>query len=154
TRYALALGLHAAGCRNALDLGAHPGRGGMAFTRVLTQTDSMTSEERPVHPKMQLRASEMVSRSPEAFFYVTQSEPGQGMSPRASGLTWTPSAGDQPAPSEWPALWESSITLGALPVRVLRVDPGRLRYALTASTLEPLLQGRPTPRRRLPESMR
>src|SRR5690606_26122228 len=116
----LAAGLKHAGCLYALALGAHPGQGGLAFMRP-SSASAKTNDVKLASADMPMRANDLLSGSAEDFFYVTQSDPEQGLSSRARKLRWSPSPGDQPPPSEWPAVWESSVVLGALPIRVLRI---------------------------------
>lgn len=149
----LARGLRQAGCSYAVHLGRHPGQGGLAYTR-FANSEGESHRVRLADPAMGLRASDALTGSSHSFFFVTHADPQQTLSQPAQRLEWVASVGAQPAPSEWTALWESSTSIGTLPVRLLRVEPHRLKFALTASTLEPLLEGRPTPRRRLPEALR
>jgi hypothetical protein len=87
--------------------------------------------------------------SDKDFFYVIETDNKRTVQEAAEEVTWTPSPGPQPPPEVWPALWEGTIPLGGLPVQLLRIEPGRAKYAVTASSLEPMVVGQAAPRREL-----
>lgn len=146
----LASGLVAAGCDYALHLDMNPGHAGLVYTSIKGTTADGVSGELAV-PEMSIHPREHAVWSDKDFFYLTQSEGGRSVSDQASQMTWTPSAGIQPPPENWPAIWQGTSMLGALPIQLWRIEPGRTDYAVTASSMELMLTGRPTPRRELAE---
>src|SRR5690606_34494430 len=101
----------------------------------------LAASEMSIHPR------EHAVWSDKDFFYVVRNEielPTGG-----EGDDWSPSPGPQPPPSSWPALWSGRAQLGTLAVELLRIEPGRTNYAVTASALEPMTLGQAAPRRRL-----
>lgn len=143
----LANGLVQAGCDYAVHLDMNPGHAGLVFTQVHgAGADGVQGQvavrEMAIHPR------EHAVWSDKDFFYVVQTD-AQRQSDKAATVAWAPSPGPQPPPSAWPAVWSGSLQLGSLTVQLLRVEPGRTRYSVTASTLEPMVVGQAAPRREL-----
>jgi hypothetical protein len=130
----------------------NPGHAGLVFTRISGATadgvdGQLASSEMAIHPR------EHAVWSDKDFFYVVQTD-AERQGDRAADIRWVVSPGPQPPPSTWPALWSGSVQLGSLAVQLLRVEPGRSRYAVTASPLEPMVIGQAAPRRDLaPEEL-
>lgn len=148
----LAKGLAHAGCDYAVHLDMNPGHTGLVFTDVHGASaegvqGQVAVREMAIHPR------EHAVWSDKDFFYVLRTD-AQRQSDKAATVTWLPSPGPQPPPSSWPAVWSGSLQLGSLTVQLLRVEPGRTRYSVTASTLEPMVVGQAAPRRELaPEEL-
>lgn len=158
TGESLAQGLVVVGCDYAVHLDMNPGHAGLVYTHIKgTSPDGVNGQlavrDMTIHPR------EHAVWSDKDFFYLLQSDMGNAPTAHPStGQTqpvqWTPSVGLQPPPPLWPAIWQGTTTLGSLPIQLTRIEPGRTDYAITASAMEPLLPGRPTPRRELPEGAR
>jgi hypothetical protein len=149
TGESLAVGLERAGCSYAVHLDMNPGHAGLAFTRIRGRAPEGV-EARLAVPEMTMHPKEHVVWSDKDFFYVVDADSQRRVAGVASSdVAWTPSPGPQPPPEIWPALWEGRVELGALPVHLLRIEPGRVKFTLTASTLEPVGPGRAAPRREL-----
>lgn len=140
------------GCTYAIHLDMNPGHAGLVFTRVSGATPDgvsgqLAASEMSIHPR------EHAVWSDKDFFYVVRNDaelPTGG----GSEFAWSPSPGPQPPPSSWPALWSGTAQLGSVSVELLRIEPGRTSYAVTASALEPMTVGQAAPRRQLaPEQL-
>lgn len=151
----LAQGLVTVGCDYAVHLDMNPGHAGLVYTRINgTKADGVSGQV--AVPDMTIHPREHALWSDKDFFYLMQSDMGSAKavdsgSGRTLSVQWTPSVGLQPPPVAWPAIWQGATTLGSLPIELLRIEPGRTDYTVTASAMEPLLPGRPAPRRQLPE---
>ncbi len=150
TGESLALGLVASGCDYAVHLDMNPGHAGFVYTSIKGTDSAGVSGELAV-PEMSIHPREHAVWSDKDFFYLTQSEAGHSLSEQGGHVSWAPSPGGQPPPENWPAIWQGTTLLGALPIQLTRVEPGRTDHAVTASSMELMLTGRPTPRRDLPE---
>lgn len=150
TGESLARGLVNAGCDYAIHLDMNPGHAGLVYTSIKGTSAEGVSGELAV-PDMLIHHREHAVWSDKDFFYLTRSEVGRSLTEQARRLSWTPSAGNQPPPENWPAIWHTTTMLGSLPIQLFRVEPGRTDQAVTASGMELMLPGRPTPRRKLPE---
>lgn len=148
TGESLARGLAHAGCTYALHLDMNPGHAGLVFTRI-TGTSPEGVQGQLATPEMTIHPREHALWSDKDFFYVLQADAKRSLPEKAVAVAWTPSPGPEPPPETWPALWEGTVQLGVLPVHLLRVEPGRLRYAMTASSMEPMVVGQAAPRRQL-----
>jgi hypothetical protein len=153
TGESLARGLHRAGCSYAMHLDMNPGHAGFVFTRVRgTAPDGV--EGQLAVPEMTIHPREHAVWSDKDFFYVLDSAPADDAglalaSDDATPIAWQPSPGAQPPPDVWPGVWEGKVSLGSLPVHLVRVEPGRVSYSVTASSNEPMLMGQAAPRRQL-----
>lgn len=153
TGESLADGLHRAGCSYALHLDMNPGHAGFVFTRVRGTAPEGVEGQLAV-PEMTIHPREHAVWSDKDFFYVLDNASTDRVgsaSDASSSIDWQASPGAQPPPEVWPAVWEGTVSLGALPVHLLRVEPGRVSYAVTASSMEPMVLGQAAPRRQLPE---
>lgn len=140
------------GCVYAIHLDMNPGHAGLVFTRI---TDDAPEEVRGqvATSEMSIHPREHAVWSDKDFFYVVRTF-AEELGEHGRDVSWSPSPGPQPPPSTWPALWTGSVQLGSLAVQLLRVEPGRTRYSLTASSLEPMVVGQAAPRRELaPEEL-
>lgn len=148
----LAEGLSAAGCDYAVHLDMNPGHAGLVFTHIDGATSDgvhgqVAASEMSIHPR------EHAVWSDKDFFYVIRTD-AERQSDRVAEVRWAASPGPQPPPSAWPSVWSGSVQLGSLAVQLLRVEPGRARYSVTASSLEPMVVGQAAPRRDLaPEEL-
>lgn len=148
TGESLASGLAHAGCSYAVHLDMNPGHAGLVFTRIRGVTPDGVQGQVAV-PEMTIHPREHAVWSDKDFFYVIEADSRRTLGDKAEDVAWAPSPGPQPPPEVWPALWEGTVQLGGLPVQLLRVEPGRARYAVTASSLEPKVLGQAAPRREL-----
>ncbi len=83
--------------------------------------------------------------SADDYFYLVSRD----AMPDDEGIDWRPSLGAQPEPGYLPALLAGRTRVGNLDLELFAVRPGRVQWKVVGGTAEPLLEGRPAPRREL-----
>ncbi len=138
TPSALARALVAASCDFAMALGA----GDEATGFGVSGQSGSGSGLRPIRAAMR---PPNPADSADDYFYVLRREP----IPDDSDVEWTASLGTQPEPRFAPALLAGRARVGNLELELFTVRPGRVEWRLVAGAAEPLIEGRPAPRREL-----
>lgn len=142
----LAAGLSQADCSYAIALDMNPGHTGWFFTDFGDGKMPESVQSRAAFAGMRVHPKKYALWSDKDFFYLLRRR--LGPTGDDADLAWRPSIGSQPSPAVTPGIFERRLRIGTLEVRLLSIDPGRLNFALTAGN-EPLIEGRPSPRRKL-----
>jgi hypothetical protein len=135
---ALISGLLHAGCTTAVELDAEQG----GFAVLGDHAARAGLDQMP--PPHWLEAG--VAR--KDFFYLTP----RPERPTLGRLRWEVSPGLQPNPKDLPAVVQSSMQIGDLDIELVAIVPDRVQWTVLGGESEPLLPGRPAPRRELPPS--
>lgn len=142
---ALASVLEHAGCAFALPLEATPGHSGFFLHHAANGSASEVLSATAVGPAS--RPDRFLRQSSQDFFYLMLADGSE-----RSDHDWLPSPGAQPEPEWLPAITSTRHRVGSLEVEVVRLGHDRLRFGIAAGSAEPLIAGRPAPRRTVPPS--
>lgn len=125
--------LRQAGCSYGMHLDMNPKHCGFVYTDIASLAKKEFNLQR-ADQGMDINVDKFVRWSPKDFFYVMVRD----ATPRdPSGIRWQPEAAMQPAPPWLPAIYEGSLSVGGLVLRLLSVEPGRVSWRVRAGTLEP-----------------
>lgn len=121
-----------AGCSYAIHLDMNPAHCGFVFSDVRDpRSGDMTL--RLADDEMKIAPDKYARWSAKDFFYVMVRD----ATPRdASGVSWVPDEGTQPAPAWLPGIFKGELTLGSLVVELHSFEKGRADFRTRAGSRE------------------
>lgn len=130
------------GCARSLGLAA--GNGARGFLLLQPGADGAV-HTKPLHEDMHIDDRALRDGEARDYFYLAR-RPSSSLE---GAVTWQVSPGAQPEPSYVPGLFSAQAEVGGLAVELFSVDAGRVQYAVTAGSEEPLLPSSSAPVREL-----
>lgn len=130
------------GCARSLGLAA--GNGARGFLLLQSGADGVV-HTKPLHEDMRIDDRALHGGEARDYFYLAR-RPSSSLE---GAVTWQVSPGAQPEPSYVPGLFSAQAEVGGLAVELFSVDAGRVQFAVTAGSEEPLLPSSSAPVREL-----
>lgn len=119
-------------CRDAVELTRGSETAGFASTRF--GEDGSVARFALASPGMDLRPFDVLRASANGFFYMLD---GTARPPSDGGVEWKVSPGTQPPPAALPGVFEATDRLGALTLKVLSFERGRVSFRVRPGRREP-----------------
>lgn len=121
-----------AGCTYGMHLDMNPHHTGLLFTNIQDISKKAYKAEL-LSNQMEIGTDRYIQYAPKDFFYVMLRRPEPPVL-TTGGAAWAPATGVQPAPTWFPALWETQTKSG---LKLLAWEAGRGTFRLRAGTAEP-----------------